>query len=77
MALALFSLQHEEVAMEFHYKGMRRAHKDLDRKINGEPRQNREHNTTLHSKYPETEKAHRLKGRARFKTGKKSGKKGG
>lgn len=42
---------------EFHYKGQRRAVKDLNRRMSGEPRQNQEHNATPYSKYEKGSKA--------------------
>lgn len=50
--------------------------KDIDRKVWGEPKQNRASNSTPNSKYPAGDTATRKKGRNRFKTGKKSQKKG-
>jgi len=57
-------------------KGARRRRLDILRRQQGEPRANFEKNRTLHCRYEKDGKAHRLKGRNRFKTGKKRQKPG-
>jgi hypothetical protein len=66
--------------MQFtHYKGEHRVKLDLIRRKEGEPGSNRQKNTAPHSHYPaDTSKRafHRKKGRDRFKTGRKSQRRG-
>lgn len=60
----------------FHLKGERRLKKELARAEKGLTEEQRRRDATPHCKYPEsTAKAHRNKGKARFRTGKKAQKK--
>lgn len=56
----------------YHFKGARRCLLDRERLERGETKQNRERNRSLNCRFPKEGKAYRLKGRARFKTGKKN-----
>ena len=56
----------------YHFKGARRRLLDRERLEWGEPKLNRERNRTLNCRFEKSGKAFRLKGRARFKTGKKN-----
>lgn len=62
--------------MVTHSKGARRRRLDLIRAKQGEPKSNFEKNRTPHCHYERDGKAYRLKGRNRFKTGKKRQKPG-
>lgn len=59
-------------------KGRRRLVLDGQRLLDGESPLSRKRgsHTNKNSRFPRGERAYRLKGRARFKTGKKSGKRG-
>lgn len=59
-----------------HYKGERRLRLDHIRREHGEPKANWSKNRTLNCRFPKDGKAYRLKGRNRFKTGKKRQKPG-
>lgn len=58
------------------YKGRRRILLDLERKREGEPKSNFSKNRTPNCRFPKDSKAFRLKGRNRFKCGKKRQKQG-
>ena len=52
-------------------KGINRVRHDLARIVGGEPKANQERNSSANCRFPKGSKAYRLKGRNRFKTGKK------
>ena len=59
-----------------HRKGERRLKLDFIRVDRGEPKANKDKNRTPHCRFEKNGKAYRLKGRNRFKTGKKRQKPG-
>lgn len=57
--------------VRFVRKGQRRLDADQLRRVEGEPKLSLERGSKLNSRYPKGGKAHRNKGRNRFKTGRK------